>query len=43
MDEPPRQYLAGSDAVDMVSASLQARLEEIRRFEALSRSTDWTG
>jgi NAD(P)-dependent dehydrogenase (short-subunit alcohol dehydrogenase family) len=42
MDAPPRQYLAGSDAVDMVTQSLQSRLDEIRSFEALSRSTDWT-
>jgi NAD(P)-dependent dehydrogenase (short-subunit alcohol dehydrogenase family) len=40
MAAPPKQFVAGSDAVGMVTGSLQGRLEEIRAFEALSRSTD---
>ena len=40
MEAPPKQFLAGSDAVGMATGSLQGRLEEIRTFEALSRSTD---
>jgi len=40
MPSPPKQFLAGSDAVGMVTGSLQGRLDEIRAFEALSRSTD---
>lgn len=40
MDAPPRQFLAGSDAVGMATQALQERLDEIRAFEALSRSTD---
>jgi len=40
MQSPPKQFLAGSDAVGMVTGSLQGRLDEIRAFETLSRSTD---
>jgi len=40
MAAPPKQFVAGSDAVGMVTGSLQGRLDEIRAFEALSRSTD---
>jgi NAD(P)-dependent dehydrogenase (short-subunit alcohol dehydrogenase family) len=40
MPSPPKQFLAGSDAVGMATGSLQGRLDEIRAFEALSRSTD---
>lgn len=40
MDEPPLHYLAGSDAVTMATDSLRARLDEMRAFDALSRSTD---
>jgi NAD(P)-dependent dehydrogenase (short-subunit alcohol dehydrogenase family) len=40
MPSPPKHFLAGSDAVGMATGSLQGRLDEIRAFEALSRSTD---
>jgi NAD(P)-dependent dehydrogenase (short-subunit alcohol dehydrogenase family) len=40
MANPPRQFLAGSDAIDLVSRSLESRLQEIRAFASLSRSTD---
>jgi NAD(P)-dependent dehydrogenase (short-subunit alcohol dehydrogenase family) len=40
MDNPPKQFLAGSDAVGATRSALEARLEEIRAFEELSNSTD---
>ncbi|MDS1140165.1 SDR family NAD(P)-dependent oxidoreductase [Pusillimonas sp. SM2304] len=40
MPNPPKQFLAGSDAVAMVTQSLDARLGEVHAFAELSRSTD---
>jgi NAD(P)-dependent dehydrogenase (short-subunit alcohol dehydrogenase family) len=40
MDTPPKQFVAGSDALGMITGSLRARLDEIAAFETLSRSTD---
>jgi len=40
LDNPPRQFLAGSDALDMVTGALQGRLDEIEAFRELSASTD---
>ncbi|MGO4123914.1 SDR family oxidoreductase [Inquilinus sp. YAF38] len=40
MADPPKQFLAGSDAVAAFKPVIEARLEELRSFEALSRSTD---
>jgi len=40
MDNPPKQFVAGSDALAMVKPALEARLEELRAFEHLSKSTD---
>jgi NAD(P)-dependent dehydrogenase (short-subunit alcohol dehydrogenase family) len=40
MKNPPKQFLAGSDAIAMVTQSLQGRLDEIRAFTELSTSTD---
>lgn len=40
MASPPKQFYAGSDAVAGIRASLEARLQEIRAHEALSKSTD---
>ncbi|KRW93133.1 SDR family NAD(P)-dependent oxidoreductase [Paracoccus sp. MKU1] len=40
MDDPPRQFLAGSDALSIVQPVLEARLNELHTNEALSRSTD---
>jgi NAD(P)-dependent dehydrogenase (short-subunit alcohol dehydrogenase family) len=42
MEKPPRQFLAGSDAVAAVQPALEARLEEIRAHADLSKSTDGT-
>lgn len=40
MPAPPKQFPAGSDAFGMIGQSLQERLDTMRAFEALSRSTD---
>jgi hypothetical protein len=40
MDNPPRQFAAGSDALAVVKPALEARLEELRAYEDLSKSTD---
>lgn len=40
MDTPPRQFLAGSDALAMANTALAARREEMAAFEALTVSTD---
>jgi len=40
MADPPKQFLAGSDAVAAFKPVIEARLEELRSHEDLSRSTD---
>jgi NAD(P)-dependent dehydrogenase (short-subunit alcohol dehydrogenase family) len=40
MDNPPKQFVAGSDALAVVKPALEARLEELRAYEGLSKSTD---
>jgi len=40
MENPPRQFVAGSDALAVVKPALEARLEELRAYESLSKSTD---
>ena len=40
MDAPPKQFLAGSDAITMVTSALEGRLQEIRAHKDLSASTD---
>ena len=40
MTNPPNQFFAGSDAVAVVRPSLEARLQGIKDYEALSKSTD---
>jgi NAD(P)-dependent dehydrogenase (short-subunit alcohol dehydrogenase family) len=40
MKNPPNQFYAGSDAVAGITPALQARLQEIRDYEELSKSTD---
>jgi len=40
MDNPPKQFLAGSDALAVVKPALEERLEELRAYEGLSKSTD---
>jgi NAD(P)-dependent dehydrogenase (short-subunit alcohol dehydrogenase family) len=42
MTNPPKQFYAGSDAVAGIRPSLEARLQEIKDHEALSKSTDGT-
>lgn len=40
LESPPKQFLAGSDALAVAKPALDARLEEIGAFEDLSKSTD---
>ena len=40
IDNPPNQFVAGSDALAAARPALEARLEELRAFEDLSKSTD---
>lgn len=40
MDVPPRLFVAGSDALAMITPAVEARLEAMRAHGALSRSTD---
>ena len=40
MESPPKQFVAGSDALAVAKPALEVRLEEIRAFEDLSKSTD---
>jgi len=40
LDNPPRQFVAGSDALAVVKPALEVRLEQLRAYENLSRSTD---
>ena len=40
MEKPPKHFLAGSDALAMASAEVDARLTELNATAALSRSTD---
>jgi NAD(P)-dependent dehydrogenase (short-subunit alcohol dehydrogenase family) len=40
MDNPPRQFVAGSDAFAVVQPALEARLEELLAYSDLSKSTD---
>jgi NAD(P)-dependent dehydrogenase (short-subunit alcohol dehydrogenase family) len=40
MDNPPRQFLAGSDAVAVIEPELESRLKEVRAYLDLSKSTD---
>jgi NAD(P)-dependent dehydrogenase (short-subunit alcohol dehydrogenase family) len=40
MDNPPKQLVAGSDALAVVKSALQERLAELSAYEELSKSTD---
>jgi NAD(P)-dependent dehydrogenase (short-subunit alcohol dehydrogenase family) len=40
MDHPPKQFLAGSDALAMAGTAFDARLSELAAMAELSRSTD---
>jgi len=40
MESPPKQFYAGSDAVDGITADLQARLAEVQAHKGLSATVD---
>jgi NAD(P)-dependent dehydrogenase (short-subunit alcohol dehydrogenase family) len=40
LGSPPKLFVAGSDALSMITPSVEARLQAIHADEALSRSTD---
>jgi NAD(P)-dependent dehydrogenase (short-subunit alcohol dehydrogenase family) len=40
MENPPKLFVAGSDALTVITPAIEARLEATRADEALSRSTD---
>jgi NAD(P)-dependent dehydrogenase (short-subunit alcohol dehydrogenase family) len=40
MENPPKQFVAGSDGVAVLAAALEARLQELRTYQALSGTTD---
>jgi NAD(P)-dependent dehydrogenase (short-subunit alcohol dehydrogenase family) len=39
MEAPPRLFVAGGDAIEMIAPAVQARLAAVHAFEELSRST----
>lgn len=41
MDDPPVHLLLGSDALDLVVPALKARLEQLKAWEEVTRSTDY--
>lgn len=41
MENPPKQFLAGSDALTVVTPVLETRLQEIRAHEDLSQVDGW--
>ena len=40
MDAPPKQFFAGSDAINAITSDLEARLREAQAHKDLSISTD---
>jgi len=42
MENPPKQFLAGSDVLTVVTLVFEAWLQEMRAYEDLSKSTDST-
>jgi len=40
METPPRVFVAGSDAIEVIAPAVEARLKAVRAFEELSKSTD---
>jgi hypothetical protein len=42
MENPPKLFVAGSDALAMIPPAIEARLQEVRAYQELSRSTDGT-
>lgn len=39
MEQPPRLFVAGSDAIEMIAPAVQARLKAVHALEDLSKST----
>jgi NAD(P)-dependent dehydrogenase (short-subunit alcohol dehydrogenase family) len=42
LDNPPRVFVAGGDAIAAVAPAVEARMKAVHAFEALSKSTDGT-
>lgn len=42
LENPPKIFVAGSDALAIIPPAVEARLREVRAYEELSRSTDGT-
>jgi hypothetical protein len=42
MEQPPKVFAAGSDALQVITPAVEARLAELRAHAELSRSTDFT-
>jgi hypothetical protein len=42
MEHPPTLSVAGSDALTMITPAIEARLQEVRAYQELSKSTDGT-
>lgn len=40
LENPPKQFVAGSDALAAYKPVLEGRLDELRAYEELSKSTD---
>jgi hypothetical protein len=40
MESPPKQFFAGTDAVDGITADLETRLGEVQAHKHLSVTTD---
>jgi hypothetical protein len=40
MENPPKVFVAGSDAFPMITSAVESRLREMHADEALSKSTD---
>jgi NAD(P)-dependent dehydrogenase (short-subunit alcohol dehydrogenase family) len=40
MENPPQQFVAGSDALAVARQAIETRLDELRAYEELSKSTD---
>jgi hypothetical protein len=40
MENPPKQFVAGSDALSVAKPALEGRLEELRAYADLSKTTD---
>ena len=39
MPNPPKVFIAGSDALDVITPTIEERLREARAYETLSKST----